>query len=395
MKRIIRNKDTSPIAMQLKNCYNAPSKWQANHHLNDVTSNRGRLQRMILLCPKQRGTATRVATSSEASEKGKGTACSFLELADANSARGWSYWSRAGEDRRRQEKRTRTGARACVQFGCRRRACVPATSRDSGVDRTNAATFRAVRVFKRLAVWSLSATRNARTRRKDGRTTRVLPRDATLSLLYHATCHSPRAECAPGSRGPWSKRRLSTCARVRARAVSRPALADGLTGVRRRRNSRSDSDENAIANVYAAPSPARATDRPYERPTDQPDRTRERRLRLHSKRRTVAGVEGEGGGGSDPRRWRGHSVPSAPSAVAPGEAARRESPAGIAAVSCVARQMAPPHGRAARCGTVRAVVCCYAILSSVSRHVCIYKFRCISDNARCYRERPSGIEAYL
>jgi len=47
-------------------------------------------------------------------------------------------------------------------------------------------------------------------------------------------------------------------------------------------NSRSDSDEGAIANVYATPSPARATDRPNERPTDQPDRTRERRLRLHS-----------------------------------------------------------------------------------------------------------------
>jgi len=196
--------------------------------------------------------------------------------------------------------------------------------------------------------------------------------------------------------------RSVTASRVRARIAGAARYASAArvcvracvtAGPYRRTHQRGDGvipgatpDESAIANVYAAPSPARATDRPNERPTDQPDRTRERRLRLHSKRRTDAGV---GRAPTDPRsvslalaNGAEHSLPSVSSAISPGEQLVESRRRG-------SRQLHASLARRHHC-TDRTVV----VASPRDRGVRLYSFD-IRQYPMPSCERPSGIEAYL
>lgn len=170
------------------------------------------------------------ATSSEASEKGKETAGSFLELLDANSARDWAL---IGEQERIAGRENDDERVRAFDSDTGDDAYVPAISRDRRIYRRDAATFRTMRVFKRLATRRAHVrthlSRSFPTMRNNMKRTRAfLPGRCTHSFLSHATCH--RELSARPDRGG-----SEVCVCLRACACARvPRVAAGprgLTGV--------------------------------------------------------------------------------------------------------------------------------------------------------------------
>lgn len=376
--------------MLLKNDYSTPSKQQASH-LSNVKAKEGRVQRM--LSPVRNNVERRDVERSEREGKGE-TARSFLELSDANSARDW-HWSPAGK------KRSRTLARARIQFG-RRRACtgnLNVTAESSGRD---AATFRAMRVFfqtssndararAHLSRWWLSTTRDTA-----GHTLARCPtRPVTASRIR-----------APGSRGQRGARYASSCAdacmRARvcvSRVAGRPSAKDSPVAAtacnfpeRLRRWAR------PRACVYRCSKP-RSGDRPTDRTNDRPTNPTVPVKGDCDYFTSSAAPSREWGRSSDPRFVSLALSPMARALLPPRPRKCNARPAtssttvavGTAAASRASRQTAPPHGRAEEASDGQGRRSAAPTWSP--RYVFTwFRYPAIS---RCHRERSSGIEAYL